>query len=186
MKPLSKNRAELLRLFMTNPDQSFYMQEIGRLFNKKPGVFQRTINNMHEEGILSSEYKANARYFKANKSYPLFDEFKSIVFKTVGAKGLLQEMLKKLDGIKTAFIYGSFAKDQTSAKSDIDLFIIGNTDEDKLIGGIRKLENILRREINYCLYTREDWQKKKRQKNTFIMDILANPRIFLAGGKDDL
>lgn len=59
MKPLTKNRAELLKLFHTNPDRSFYMQEIGRILGKKPGTFQRTLNNMVSEGILTSEYMAN-------------------------------------------------------------------------------------------------------------------------------
>lgn len=38
MKPLTKNRAELLKLFFTNPDRDFYMQEIGRILGKKPGI----------------------------------------------------------------------------------------------------------------------------------------------------
>lgn len=46
MRELSKNRAELLRLFLTNPDQSFYIQEIGRILGKKLGIFQRTLNSM--------------------------------------------------------------------------------------------------------------------------------------------
>ena len=74
-----KNRAELLQLFLTNPDRSLYMQEIGRVLGKKPGYFQRTINNLVSEGILESEYKANARYFRVNKNYPLYKELKSVV-----------------------------------------------------------------------------------------------------------
>ena len=89
MSELTKNRAELLRLFFTNPEQSFYIQEIGRILGKKPGIFQRTLNNMEKEGILVSEYKANARYFKTNRMYPLYRELKSIIFKTVGVTGSL-------------------------------------------------------------------------------------------------
>ncbi|MFC1480430.1 hypothetical protein ACFL5Y_03170 [Candidatus Omnitrophota bacterium] len=87
MKALSKNRAALLKLFLTNPDQAFYMQEIGRILRKKPGTFQRTLSNMASEGILESEYKGNSRYFRVNKKYPLYKELKSIVSKTVGIKG---------------------------------------------------------------------------------------------------
>ncbi|MFH1380399.1 MAG: hypothetical protein ABII23_08985 [bacterium] len=84
MPTFSKNRAKLLRLFLKKPDQSFYMQEIGRMLRKKPGTFQRTLNNMVSEGILHSEYKAHARYFKINKKYQLYSEVKSIVSKTLG------------------------------------------------------------------------------------------------------
>ncbi len=153
MRELTKNRAELLKLCLTNPEQSFYMQEIGRILGKKPGNFQRTINNMVKEGILTSEYKANARYFKANKNYPLYKELKSIVFKTVGVTGSLKKVLEKIGNINFSFIYGSYAKAKESYLSDIDLIIIGKPDEDRVIKELDRLERVLKREINYKLYT---------------------------------
>jgi predicted nucleotidyltransferase len=149
MKELTKNRAGLLRLFLTNPEQSFYMQQIGRILGKKPGNFQRTINNMVKEGVLTSEYKANARYFKANKNYSLYTELKSIVFKTVGVAGSLKGLLEKIGNINFSFIYGSYAKAEESYLSDIDLAIIGKPDEDRLIKELDRFETVLKREINY-------------------------------------
>lgn len=84
MLKLSKNSAKLLKLFYSYPEQSFYLHEIGRILKKKPGVFQRTLNNMEQQGIVASEFKANARYFKTNKEYPFYKELKSIVFKSEG------------------------------------------------------------------------------------------------------
>ena len=107
MNVLTKNKAELLKIFFTNPEQSFYTQEIGRTLGKKPGVFQRTLNNFVEEGVLESERRANARHFWLNKDYPLYQEFKSIVFKTVGVQGSIANILTKIKGISLSFIYGS-------------------------------------------------------------------------------
>lgn len=78
---LTKNKTQLLKLFYGHPDNSYYMQEIGRILGKKPGVFQRTLNKMEEQGVLISEFRANARYFRVNKDYPIYKELKSIVFK---------------------------------------------------------------------------------------------------------
>lgn len=186
MRELTKNRAALLRLFLTNPDQSFYMQEIGRILGKKPGIFQRTLNNMEKEGILVSEYKANARYFKANKEYPLYKEFKSIVFKTVGVIGSIEDVLKKIGNINFVFIYGSYAKAKENYLSDIDLVIIGNTDEDKLIKEFDKLEEQLKREINYKLYTLSDFKKEFKQKEPFLLEILRDKKIMIIGGEGEL
>ena len=90
MTQLSKNQFKLLKLFYDHPDQAYYMQEIGRLLGKKPGVFQRTLNNMERQGILLSEYKANARYFRANTGYPIYNELKNIVLKALKVKGGLK------------------------------------------------------------------------------------------------
>ena len=186
MSPLTKNKAELLNLFLTNPDRSFYMQEIGRILGKKPGTFQRTLNNMVSEGILTSEYKANARFFKANKKCPIYKELKSIVFKTVGAQGSLREVLKEIGNIKFAFIYGSYAKAKETLFSDIDLAIIGNPDEDRLIKELDRLEGKFQREINYKLYTLQEFRKEVKEKEPFILEILRDKKIMLIGSESEL
>jgi len=186
MKPLTKNRAELLRLLITNPERSFYMQEIGRILGKKPGVFQRTLNNLVSEGIVESEHKANARYFKANKRYPLYKEIKSIVFKTIGVEASLKAELEQISGIQFAFIYGSYAKGKENYLSDIDLVIIGKPHEDELIKKLDRLEEKLQREINYKFYKLKEFTKEIKEKEPFVLEILKEKKIILIGGDDAL
>lgn len=82
MKLLSKNKMKLLKLFYDHPDKQFYIQQMGRLLGKKPGVFQRSLDNLYKQGILLSEYKANARFFWVNKNHLIYNELKSIVAKS--------------------------------------------------------------------------------------------------------
>jgi predicted nucleotidyltransferase len=186
MLKLSRNKALLLRLFYTNPDHQFYIHEIGRILNKKPGVFQRTLYEMEREGILRSEYKANARYFRANRDYPLYDEYKSIVFKTIGVIGSVKEVLEKAGPIDFSFVYGSFAKSKENYLSDIDVVIIGSPDEDKIIRDFEKLEEQLKREINFKLYSLKEFLTGVRHKDPFLLGILKDQRIMLIGGEDEL
>ena len=99
---------------------------------------------------------------------------------------MLRELVGKVKGIETAFIYGSFAKNSENAASDIDIFVVGNPDEDTLIREINNAEKSTKREISYTLYTMAEFKKKKRQKDSFILDLLENPKIFLIGTKDGL
>jgi predicted nucleotidyltransferase len=186
MREFTKNRAALLRLFFTNPDRPFYMQEVGRILGKKPGVFQRAINNMEKEGVLTSEYKAHARYFKTNKAYPLYKELKSIVFKTVGVAGSLKELLEKIGGIRLAFIYGSYAKAKENYLSDIDLVIVGNPDEDALIKKLDRLEDVLSREINYKVYSPRELKMGLKAQDPFLLEILNDRKIMILGEEDDI
>ena len=186
MSLLTKTRAALLKLFLTNPERSFYMQEIGRILGKKPGTFQRAINNMVSEGILISEYKANARFFNVNKKYPIYNELKSIVFKTVGVQGSIRELLEEIGKVKFAFIYGSYAKAKETYFSDIDLAVIGNADEDKLIKELDRLEEKFQREINYKLYTFKKFKKEIEEKEPFILAIIRDKKIMLIGNESEL
>jgi predicted nucleotidyltransferase len=162
------------------------MQEIGRILGKKPGAFQRAINNMVSEGILISEYEANARFFKVNRKYPIYKELKSIVFKTIGIQGSIGKVLEGIGAVKFAFIYGSYATAKETHFSDIDLAVIGSVDEDKLIKELDRLEEKFQREINYKLYTLRKFKKEIEEKEPFILEIVRDKKIMLIGNENEL
>ncbi len=186
MLKLSGNKSLLLRLFYTNPDREYYMHEIGRVLDRKPGVFQRALYDLETEGVLRSEYKANARYFRANKDYPLYKEYRSIIFKTVGIIGSIREILDKAGPIDFSFLYGSFSKGKDNSLSDIDLVIIGSPNEDKIICDFDKLERELGRDINYRLFTFNELFESVRHKDPFLLEILRDRKTMLIGGESDL
>lgn len=182
----TKNQSLILEFFFNNPEKSYYLRELGRIIGKQPGVFQKDINKLVESGILISEYRAKSRFFKLNKKHPLYRELKSIFFKTVGAEGKLREALKKIKNIKIAFIFGSYAKGKEDIFSDIDLMIIGEPDEDELISKISSIEEKLKREINYSIFSPEDFRKGLKKKEVFLEEIMADPKLFIIGSQNEL
>lgn len=186
MREFTKNRADLLRLFFTNPDRQFYIQEIGRILGKKTGSFQRTLYNLEKEGVLISEYKANARFFRINKNHPIYKELKSIVFKTVGVAGSIQNILKKASHVRLAFIYGSHAKGRENYLSDIDVFIVGSPNEDRLIKEFDRLEETLKREVNFKLYTEAEFRSRVARNDLFILNLIREKKLILVGDENEL
>jgi len=83
---LTKNQSLLLSVFFANTSKSFYLRELGRMLNKEPGVFQKDINNLEQDGILHSFFQGKSRFFELNRKYPLYQEIRSIIVKTTGIK----------------------------------------------------------------------------------------------------
>lgn len=182
----SKVRKALFKLYFTNPESEFYLRGLERLLSIPVSMIRKELVRLEKEGIFISQKKGNLAYYKVNKAYPLFSELKSIVFKTIGIQGVLSEALRKIKGIDAAFIYGSYAKGDERADSDIDLCVIGTIDEDILVRMVSGLENSLKREINYTVYTKKEFTAKRRKKDSFIADLLANPKIMLIGEENGL
>lgn len=158
------------------------MQEVGKILGKKPGVFQRTLNALAEEGWLKSEYRAHARFFQANTQHPIYPELKRIVAKTVGAEGALRELVGKLPEVKIALLYGSFAKGTERQDSDVDLLIVGKpAAEENLLKKISSLEKKLQREINYKFYDEEEFHRKRTKGDPFLDEVFADKKIVLKG-----
>mgnify|MGYP000355193029 CR=1 FL=1 len=182
----SKLRKELLNLYFTNPDKKYYLRELERILDFSVGNIRRELIQLKNIGLFHVENKGNLTYYCLNKSYPLLPEIKSIILKTAGASGELKESLKKVKGVEYAFIYGSFAKGEEKESSDIDLLIIGEIDEGKLIDKIKILEKKLQREINLTLYEKSDFIKKKMEGNPFILEVIKEKKLFLIGDEDEL
>ena len=139
-----------------------------------------------KDGLFIKELVGNLTFYYLNQSHPLYPELKSIISKTIGIEALLQESLKKVVGIQTAFIYGSYAQGKEHGNSDIDLFILGKPNKDMLTKKISELEKKIGREVNTVFYSKETFKKKKKEHNSFIDSISKNPKIFLIGQKHDL
>jgi len=182
----SKLRSRILQLYFAHPEKKYYLRELERLLKKPVAYIRRELLGLKKSGLFISNFSGKQRYFELNKNYYLYEEIKKIVFKTVGTKGSLKTILENIQNIKIAFIFGSLAKGEEDYLSDIDIMIIGNPDEDKLISDINKLENKLNREINYHIYSSLDVEQNIKKNNSFIKNVLSGQKIFLIGDQNEL
>jgi len=182
----SKTRQEILKIFFLNMDKEYYLRELEKILDISVGNIRRELLSLEKIGLFKKERKGNQLYYFLNKKAPLFNEFKKIISKTIGLEARIKKGLEKVNNIKTAFIFGSFAKEKEDQFSDIDLMIIGNPNEDILIKKISSIEADLNREVNYNIFSLEDFIKKLKQKEVFLEDIISNPKLFIIGNQDDL
>jgi predicted nucleotidyltransferase len=182
----SKARTAIFQLYFANTESSYYLRELERIFDVPVSILRKELMRLRAEGVFLSEKKGNLLYYRLNTSFPLFEELKSIVRKTIGVEGLLRDAVTAIDGVRTAFIYGSFAKGREKALSDIDLCIVGYIDEDQLIEKINAIEKSINREVNYTLFSPEELNKRIKNKDGFILDLIDGKKIMLKGKEDDL
>jgi predicted nucleotidyltransferase len=177
----SKTRVNLLTLFLSNPEQMYFAREIERLTGDDFHGIVRELKNLEKMGLLTGKKDKNRIQYYVNKKFPIYDEIKTIFFKTVGLEGLLKEKLSKFSGIEMAFIYGSYAKGEENSESDIDLLIVGNVNDMKLSEAIRVVEKQLNREINYIVYNRGEFNRRRKEGDGFLLRVLKDKRIILKG-----
>lgn len=184
----SKVQQRVLGLLYGRPDADFYTNEIIRLTDSGTGAVQRELEKLIGAGVLVVKKVGNQKRYQANRSSPFFAELRSIIIKTFGMADVLREALQPIaPQIKIAFIYGSIAKQEDTATSDIDLMLIGNdltyADVFKLL---EKAESQLGRKINPTFYTSSDWLHKYNEDNNFVTKVTKQPKIYLIGTENEL
>jgi len=182
----SRLRNKILLHFFTNTDDEMYLREMALILKEDPGNLSKELSKLEKEGIFKSQFRGKQKYFFLNKTYPLFNELKSIIFKTIGIKGSLQNIINETSGVISAFIYGSFATGEENASSDIDLCLIVKDsvfNENNFISKINDFEKTISREINYIYYSEDEWEKQVNENDSFIINIKMGPKIVLKGDK---
>ena len=177
----SRLRQKILSYYFTNPTKQLYVRQLASILTEDPGNLSKELSRLEKGGIFIAELKGNQKHFYLNKKYPLYNELKSILFKTVGVEGMLKDIVGKVKGIQLSFIYGSYAANKENASSDVDLLIVGKPCEDELLKKIESAEQTLGREINYNVYPAVEFKEKRRRMDNFITNILKRPKIILKG-----
>jgi len=181
----SKSRIEILKTFLLNLGRDFYQREISTITNLPIRAVQREVEKLVKIGFIEKQIRGNRIYYRCRKDFPIFEELKSIILKTVALGNVLKDYLqKKGEKIELAFIYGSFAKGDENISSDIDLLIVGNSTSKEISMLLSPAKDSLRREINFVVYNKNEFLKKK--ESHFLKRVLKEPKIFLVGGEGDL
>ena len=177
----SKTRVKLLTLFLLNPENEYYVREIVRMIGENYNAVRRELANLEAFGLITGNKKGNLQFYSVNRDFYLYQDLQKIVLKTEGVAKIIREDLARIPGIECIFIYGSFAQGTAGAKSDIDLFIIGDIDENMLIPLIHEGEQKTNRELNYTLMKGDEFRSRKESGDPFVKNVMNEPQIPIIG-----
>lgn len=173
----------VLGLLFGQPDRSFYANEVIALTRGGSGAVQRELARLAQAGLVTVRASGKQKYLQANPASPVFDELCSIARKTVGLAEPLRAALAPLaKRIRAAFVFGSVAKREDTASSDIDVMVLSDTiDYADLYPHLEDTSRALGRKINPTIYTWKEWEKRVTRGDAFLARVLGQPRIWLVG-----
>jgi predicted nucleotidyltransferase len=181
----SKARVSLLTLFCLNPGKQFYVREIERKTKLSYISVSNELKNLQEFGLLKSTFNGNQKHFWIDEQFLLYEDLQKIILKTEGITKTITDTFSLLKNVDFLFIYGSFASGKANVQSDLDLFIVGNVSHDDVIDMIVKKENEIGRPINFTMYKQEDLMSRIKNQDSFIMNVLNEPKIMLIGSENE-
>jgi predicted nucleotidyltransferase len=180
-------RGEVLAATLTQPDKWWYLSELAQFLRTTPSSLQRELKALVAGGILQQRRDGTRTYFKAETRSPLFPELRGLLEKTAGVLPTLRQALEPFWArIDCAFVYGSVARSQEHALSDVDLLVIGSVGLAELAPALRKAETRLGRDVNVTSYSAREFQKNVMARDHFLSQILRGPKQFVRGTQRDL
>jgi len=183
----SRLRARVIGWLFSHPDERFYARQLMGLLGEDATNLARELAKLESLGIVTSQREGQQKYYQPNPRCPVFDELVGLAVKTTGIADVLRTaLLPHAERIDAALVYGSVARRDHTAESDIDLLIVGDVSPRELLPVLTELETTLAREINALTLTEAELAQRVADGEPFIASILASSMIFVIGDQEQL
>lgn len=181
-----QTRGGVLMLLYSRLDESFYVREIARRIGVSVGIVQRELETLYQVQLVHRRKTGNQVFYQANREHPVFSELSALVAKTLGIFEMIRSALVPLEKkIRWAFVYGSPARQQERAESDVDVMIVGDVSLDEVLPLLAEVGNTSGRAVNPTVFTETEFREKGKEGNHFVGSVMRGKKITLIGDEDE-
>lgn len=182
----TRTQQRVLSLIFGQPHRVFLQKELIDRAGSGSGSVRRELDRLTQSGLLIVERVGAQKHYQANRSAPIFDELRGIVMKTVALTDPLKKALWPLKKhIRLALVYGSVARGEDRAQSDIDLLVVADDlPLERLFARLDPVEKMLGRKVNPTTYTSAEYARRRKSATPFLQKVLAREHIVLMGDID--
>lgn len=183
---LGASRTAILSTLLLRPEDALHVREIARVTGISPGTLHRELRALAELGLLSRRETGRQVSYSANRDAAVFKDLASLLRKTAGLGDVLKAALVPLvDRIRLAFVYGSMASGSARAHSDVDLMLLGSLTFAEVVKAVHPAQTTIGREINPTVMSVAEFNRRRRERDGFVMSVSKAPKIWLFGDNDD-
>lgn len=183
---ISRVRVKMLELFFRNPDEMYYVRQITREVKEEINAVRRELERLLGTGLLKSEQRGNRLYYSLNKRYLFYQELQQMMVKSTGLGAKIRRLRRKLGDLEFVIFSGKFVRNlPPSSQEEVEVLIVGNVVLPELQALMKEEEARLGREVNYGVFSLEEFEFRKQRRDPFIMEILYSTRIMVIGSEDE-
>jgi predicted nucleotidyltransferase len=180
----SRALAAVVIYFVLHPDKPLHFRALQRATRVSSRSLQHEMARLETLGMVRRERDGRLVRYRAVADHPRWTVLREMVRQFAEPAELLRIALADVPGLEAAFIFGSFARGDTHAESDVDVFAFGDALKDldtRLALTQRTVEAsiLLNREVNVSRYTSD--KLEARRTGGFLSSVLAGPKQWLLG-----
>jgi predicted nucleotidyltransferase len=171
----------LLAELLLNDDREFTITELAKLAGTSLPTAVREVDRLVASTFVLDRPVGRNRNIRANRNHALFRPMQEMITYAYGPKAVIEPLLARLPGLKSAFIFGSWAARLSGLPGpdpqDIDVLLIGSPDRKSMLKVAEQASTKLGREVNFQSQTPEIWADST---DPFIKTVQLKPLIELS------
>jgi len=179
----TNSQSRLFVWLFGQPERAYHLNELRRLTGLGSASLQRELNRLVDAGLIDAHSVGNLRRFQANSQSPVYAELVALTRKTLDTVPVLRDALQALfPGLQAAWVYGSVAKQTDTARSDIDVMLVGHDLLlSRVLAALEPAQLQLGRKINPNCYSPQEFARRRAEPDSFVNRVLSQPVLPLIG-----
>lgn len=171
----SRTRVKLLRLFLSQPQEEYYVRELTRRMNEQINSIRRELSNLEDMGLLVAEEREGKKYYKVNQEHVMFLELRALFLKgRFTMEKSFVTAIKDLGKVKLMLLTGQFIHD-TSVP--VDLFMVGEVNRTKLEVLLQKFKEQFGFDIRFTVMPVSEFNYRREITDKFLFSILNSRKV---------
>lgn len=175
-------RYKALRCLFEHANQAFGTRELATAAGIDSGNASRWLRRWADIGLLERRTERGLAVFQAAKD-PALAPLKQLLQQEGETAQVLRAQLETLDeDVDAAVIFGSAARGETHAESDIDVLLLApRLSRLSAQAHFKPAGRRLGRPVNVQVFTRQAWQEAIDSGDAFAHDVMTQPVVILKG-----
>jgi predicted nucleotidyltransferase len=179
----SVGRFRALRVLFAEPGRGFGQRELAAQAGIDPGSVARLLKRWVLTGLVTRRQQDGLPRYYASTD-PSLAPLSVLMQQDSLLVRTLREALAGIDGVAVALVFGSVARGDAGAGSDVDLLALGDVSELKLNAALKPVGRALGRAVHATACSIESFKNQLRGGESFAQEIVRGPRIALIGALD--
>lgn len=178
----SKTLGGVLALLFGQPNKSFYTREIIKQVGTGGSQVGKDLDRLAGAGLILREPRGNLVFYRANPQAAVYRELIGLVGKSFGIPEQLRRFIEPLaNRIQYAGVFGSVARGEQRADSDVDLLLVGDVRLSELAIPLHEAEAVLGMRVSPTLMSEDEYRSRRQNGDYFLEKVLAGELIALWG-----
>lgn len=182
----SRTLVRLLSVLLLNPERSYYQQELASITGGALRPLQLALDKLTRADLVSKKPVGKHAYYRIVATHPAYPDLRALFEMTFALADVVRDALEPLaERLDVAFIYGSVARGNERAASDVDVLVVGDPGRKELSRALEPAQGRLNREINVTIYNAEGLAMAMHEANPFLQEVLSKPKIWVIGDENE-
>lgn len=172
----------LVVFFIVHPGQRVHLRALMRMTGLPSASIQTELRRLTRLGVLRREDEGGRSYYVADESHPAWHAWMLLFRACAQPADVLREALVDSPGITVAFVFGSTARGDRRADSDLDLLLVGDDEAQQRAGHIlSEAQVLIEPQLDVITYDPDTFRSRAKSGNAFVKRVLSEPKEWLRG-----